>query len=422
MNFAILTILVLLLMMAFFSGMEIAYVTSNKLKLEIDKKNSPGFIGKILERITSNPESFITTMLVGNNVVLVIYGIIAGELINRLLQQKIHLNTWQSALAETVISSLVILILAEFIPKIVFQLYANRFLKIFAIPTYIIYLILRPVSWTVIHLSNGLLKLINKDYASASETSISKSEIQKYLDRHAEEQDTAEEEPELRMFSNALEFGNVKVREIMVPRTEIVAVDVNTPIDEVRKIFNESGHSKIIAYKDNIDNIAGYIHFYDLFKQPGNLRQIIRKVIMVPETENIADLLKEMTRRKKSIAVVFEEYGGTAGIVTIEDILENLFGEIEDETDKENGTNKQLDDKTYLFSARKNIDEINDQYRLKIPESEDFESLGGYVLELFGRIPKPGESVEDERFRYTVTKASDKHIEEIKVEKKEKRD
>ncbi len=414
------TILFLLLMSAFFSGMEIAYVTSNKLKLEIEK-NKKTFTGKLLHRITRNPEAFITTMLVGNNVVLVIYGIYTGDVLTRWIENRFgNLSEIQSLLLETFLSGLIILILAEFIPKIVFQIYSNTALKIFALPTYFIYQLLRPLSKAIIKISNAIVKIFDKNRSSSSETSLTKSELRKYLSRHMEGQNTdTETEPELQIFSNALNFGNVRARDIMVPRTEIVAIDLNdSNLQELEKLFKESGHSKIIAYEDNIDNIAGYIHFFDLFKKPKNIRQILRKIIMVPETEPVSDLLKKMIRKKKSIAVVFEEYGGTAGIVTLEDIMESLFGEIEDEHDPENNEEKQIDENTFIFSAKKNINEINDKYKLKLPEDADFESLGGYVLELFGRIPEPGETVEDEHFRYTVTKATDKNIEEIQVERK----
>ncbi len=420
MSWVIVSILALLLMSAFFSGMEIAYVTSNKLKLEIEK-NKNTFTGKLLYRITRNPEAFITTMLVGNNVVLVIYGIYTGDVLTRWIENRFgNLTEMQSLILETFLSGLIILILAEFIPKIVFQIYANKALQWFVIPTFIIYQLLRPLSKGIIGISNAIVKLFEKNGGSSSETSLTKSELRKYLSRHMEKQSPDNEtEPELQIFSNALNFGNVRVRDIMVPRTEIVAIDINEDnLDRLEKLFKESGHSKIIAYEDNIDNVAGYIHFFDLFKKPRNLRQILRKIIMVPETESVNDLLKEMIRKKKSIAVAFEEYGGTAGIVTLEDIMESLFGEIEDEHDSEDVKEKQIDEKTFIFSAKKNINEINDKYKLKLPENAGFESLGGYVLELFGRIPKPGETTEDEHFHYTVTKASDKNIEEIRIKRK----
>jgi len=417
MSWVWITVLFLLLMSAFFSGMEIAYVTSNKLKLELDKKQDT-FTAKLLRKITESPGDFITTMLVGNNIALVLYGIYSAKIItDYLLRFYPDISPWLSLIIQSILSGLIILILAEFIPKIIFQLYANRALRFFALPVYIVYMIFRPISWVVIKISNFLIGLFFKDKANISQISLTKTEMHKYLSQqiHDTTEDTENDEAEIKIFSNVLKFGEVKAREIMVPRTDIVAVDINEPIDEAKEKFLRSGHSKIIAYDDTIDNIKGYIHFFDLFKKPKNIKQILRKAIMVPETMPVDELLKKMTASKKSMAVVFGEYGGTAGIITMEDIMEKIFGEIEDEHDKDEPLNKQLDEDTYVFSAKMDVTEINDKYRLHIPEKDDYESLGGYVLELAGRIPKTGEKVSDGTYEYEILEATDTQIEKIKV-------
>ncbi len=424
MNLIWITILFLIVMSAFFSGMEIAYVTSNKLKLELDKKRN-NFTAKLLRKITESPGDFITTMLVGNNIALVLYGIYSAKIITGyLLEFHPGISPWMSLAVQSLLSGIVILLLAEFIPKIIFQLYANTSLRVFALPIYIVYMIFRPVSWVVMKISNALINMFFKGKAGLSQISLTKTELHKYLSRQIHNSNVNEEdtESEIQIFSNALKFADVKAREIMVPRTSIVGIDIDESPESLKKVFLESGHSKIIAYDGSIDQIKGYFHFFDLFKKPKKLKQILRKVIMVPETMPIDELLKKMTASKKSIAVVFGEYGGTAGIITLEDIMEKIFGEIEDEHDKDEPLNKKLDENTYLFSAMTDIDFINNKFHLQLPENKDFETLGGYVLELFGRIPEPGEKTQDDEFEYVVTRASDKQIEEIKVIRKNRAD
>ena len=413
------TLIFLLLMSAFFSGMEIAYVTANKLKLELDKKKD-NFTAKILRIITKNPAEFITTMLVGNNIALVIYGIYSARVITEYLDRYFPaMSEFESLIIQSLLSGIIILILAEFLPKILFQLYANTSLRLFALPTLIVFYIFRPVSWLVIKLSDLLIGLFTGEKQSGYAASLSKAELRKYIDKQLNANTPSETETEMQILSNALEFSDVKAREIMVPRTKLVAVDIHTDPRELIPVFRQSGHSKILAYEDTIDNIKGYIHFFDLFKNPKNLKEILRSVLRVPESMAIDDLLKKMNNSKKSMAVVFEEYGGTAGLVTLEDIMEKIFGEIEDEHDRDETVEEQLDENTYLFSAEMDIDEINQKYKLNLPRHEDFESLGGYVLELFGRIPRTGETVKDENYRYIVTKADHNRIEEIKVQRLE---
>ncbi|NPA43306.1 MAG: HlyC/CorC family transporter [Chlorobi bacterium] len=416
------TIAFLLLMSAFFSGMEIAYVTSNKLKLELDKKQD-NLTGKLLRKITESPGDFITTMLVGNNIALVLYGIYTAKIITDYIERFYpHMSPWMSLLVQSVLSGIVILILAEFIPKIIFQLYPNRSLRLFALPVYVVYMIFRPISWVVIKISNFLIRLFSKDKTNLSQISLTKTEMYKYLSQHVQTGDEEEDASEIKIFSNALKFGEVKAREIMVPRTDIVAVDIHESPEKLREAFLRSGHSKIIAYEDHIDNVLGYVHFFDLFKKPAHIRQILRKAIMVPETMPVEELLKKMTASKKSMAVVFGEYGGTAGIITLEDIMEKIFGDIEDEHDRDEPLNKRIDKDTYLFSAKMDITDINEKYNLRLPEKEDYESLGGYILELAGKIPEEGETVQDDQYVYKIVKANDKQIEEVEVRRLEDAD
>ncbi len=420
MEYQILIILIFLLLSAFFSGMEIAFVSSDRIRLELDKKEK-GLTGKILRKLTQSPSDFITTMLVGNNVALVVYGLFMGDLVTELLLKHVgKLNSFNELLIQTVVTTLVILFTAEFLPKVVFQLYSNKLLKFFAVPAYIIYLLFWPVTRFILWISNLILKLIFKTENDEVQQAISKMELGKFISEQLK--DNKEEDEtynELKILNNALDFADVKAREIMVPRIEIEALDVDTSIEDLRDKFIETGMSKIIIYKDNIDNIIGYVHSFDMFKNPKNIKEVLREVLFVPETIPINDLLNEMTKKKKNIAIVLDEYGGTSGLITLEDIIEEIFGEIEDEHDKNELFEKQLDKNTFILSGRHEIEDLNEKYNLDIPKDESYETIGGYILDKIGEIPEEGDEFGIDHFHIKINKTSPNQILKVILTKKD---
>ncbi len=416
----LLIILSLLLLSAFFSGMEIAFVSADRVQLALDKKN-PGMTGKILEKLAQKPSDFITTMLVGNNVALVIYGFFMGDIIIKYLHRFWpNISNFNELLLQTIISTLIILFTAEFLPKVIFQLYANKLLRLFALPAYIIYVIFWPVTQFILKISNGILKIIFKTQATDVQEAVTKVELAKFISQKLEnaEKQSGETDPELEILNNALDFVDVKAREIMVPRTEIVAIEDTADIADLKQKFIDSGLSKIIVYKNNIDDIKGYVHSFELFQNPKRIKSIIRDVLFVPETISIHELLKKMTQTKKNIAIVLDEYGGTSGLITLEDIIEEIFGEIEDEHDKNDLFEKQIDENTYILSGRHEIEDLNKKYHLAIPEDENYETLGGYILSKIGEIPEENDTFDiDDRFHIKINKANQKQIQKVVLKK-----
>ena len=420
MEVELIIIFILLLLSAFFSGMEIAFVSADRVQLAIDKKDESLF-AFALNQITKKPSDFITTMLVGNNVALVIYGYFMGDLITEYLTAHFPgLNNFNELLIKTLISTLVILFTAEFLPKVIFQLYSNKLLRLFAIPAYIIYIIFWPVTQFILWISNLILKYFFKTKTDDVQDAFSKVELSKFISQQLEKAGNNDDdaENELEILNNAMEFTDEKARGIMVPRTEIVAIEDTASIDELKEKFIDSGLSKIIVYNDNIDNITGYVHSYEMFKKPKNIRAILKKVLFVPETISINDLLKLMTKKKKNIAIVLDEYGGTSGLITLEDIIEELFGEIEDEHDKNELFEKQIDENTYILSGRHEIEDLNKKYNLDIPESDAYETLGGYILDHIGEIPEENEEFDiDDKFHIKINKANQKQIQKVVLKK-----
>jgi CBS domain containing-hemolysin-like protein len=359
--------------------MEIAFIASNKLYIELEKKEG-GLIGLLLEKLTKNPSKFITSMLVGNNISLVVYGYFMGALIMEFLRPFV-LNNFLIFLMQTVVSTLIILITAEFIPKAIFRVYANETLKYFALPAYIFYLIFYVFSQFIMSLSNIVLKVLFKMKLDEQQMVFSNAELGHFINEQLESANEAKEiDSEIQIFQNALEFQNVKAREVMIPRTEIVAVEVSESIDVLKNVFIETGLSKILVFKENLDEIIGYVHSFELFKNPKNLRSILLPVEFVPETMMINDILNNLIMKRKSMAIVIDEYGGTSGIITIEDIIEELFGEIEDEHDSSELLEEQINDKTFNFSGRLEVDYLNETYNLQLPEDEAYETLGGLII------------------------------------------
>ncbi|WP_010522072.1 hemolysin family protein [Aquimarina agarivorans] len=406
-----------LILSAFFSGMEIAYVSANKIHLEIEKKQLT-FSSKILNKLTKKPSQFIASMLVGNNIVLVIYGILMGELlINWLAVNFEGISSGVSLFFQTLLSTLIILFTAEFLPKVFFQIYANKLVKVMAFPAYLFYWLFTPISWVVMGVSNVILKYFFKTEGDQKSLSFSKTEIGDYINQQVGAGSNEEElDSEIQIFQNALEFSDVRAREVMVPRTEMVSVDRRQSIAEVVKLIQATGLSKILVYNATIDDIIGYVHAFELFKKPKSLRAIIRPVVFVPETMYIKDVLNSLTKKRKGLAVVVDEYGGTSGLVTVEDIIEELFGEIEDEHDSVKLIEEQISDKQYIFSARIEVDYINETYNLNIPVSESYETLGGYIVNFTEEIPKPNEVIVIEHFQITIIETLENKIILTKLE------
>lgn len=407
---SIVIILTTLVLSAFFSGFEIAYVSSNKVHIEILKKQE-GLIANILTRLTYRPSKLLATMLVGNNVALVVYGFEMGKVMTLLLPPF-----FQNVLWHTIISTLIILITAEFMPKVFFQIYANQLLKLFAIPAYFFYLLFYPFSSFIIWISDFVLRVFFKTKGDYVPLSFTKVELVDYISEQMGNAPKKEEvDAEVQMFQNALEFSGVKAREIMIPRTEIVAVDLNETIENLIATFVSSGFSKILIYNENIDDIVGYVHSFDMFKKPKTIKEVLIPIVTIPETIQINEVLNLLMRKRKSMAVVLDEYGGTSGIVTLEDIVEELFGEIEDEHDKDKFIEEKISDDEYLFSARLEVDYINETYHLNLPESEEYETLSGLILLHTEEIPTQGETISLPPFVFSIEACSQTRIETVRV-------
>lgn len=422
MAYDLIIILCSLLLSAFFSGMEIAYVSANKIHVEIEKKQND-FLARILTRLTRKPSKFIATMLVGNNIALVVYGFFMGDLLVDLIN-SMHLKNAileylfvdLSLLTQTVISTLIILLTAEFLPKVFFQIYANTLLKLFALPAYLFYVLFSFISSFVIWISDFVLKRFFKTEGDEVQLAFTKVELGNYINEQMEKvEEDQEVDTEIQIFQNALEFSEVKSREVMIPRTEIVAVDLNTEPRELVQTFTATGLSKILVYKENIDDIIGYIHSFELFKKPPNLKSILLPVVFVPETMLVKDVLNILIKKRKSIAVVIDEYGGTSGMMTVEDIVEELFGEIEDEHDPVVLIEEKLEDDKYLFSARLEVDYINETYKLNIPIGENYETLGGYILDHTEEIPPKDGIVQIDDFSFHIKEVSNTKIELVEM-------
>jgi CBS domain containing-hemolysin-like protein len=411
-----LVILICLILSAFFSGMEIAFVSANRIYLEIEKQQN-GFNAKVLNFITKNPSRFIATMLVGNNISLVIYGIFMGDRILQLLFLEILLggaNSIQIVFIQTVISTIIILLTAEFLPKVFFQQFSNVLMKLLAFPTAFFYALFSPITSMIIMLSDFILIKFFKTQGDQVQLTFSKIELGNYIEEQLEStKDIDSVDSEIQIFQNALDFSEVKVREAMVPRTEIVATEITASLSVIRKLFTTSGLSKIPVFENSIDDILGYIHAFEMFKKPTDLKKILLPVAFVPESMKISEVLKLLTKQRKSIAVVLDEYGGTSGIITVEDIIEELFGEIEDEHDHIALIEKQIDENTYEFSARLEVDYINLNYDLNLPEKEFYETLGGLIVYLKEEIPTSGSLIKIDNYEFKIKEVSLTKIERV---------
>lgn len=408
----ILVIFIMLVLSAFFSGMEIAYVSSNKIHIELEKRQND-FIGKVLRQLTAKPSKFIITMLVGNSISLVIYGFAMETLMSDLLTQAFPQFTaaLNNLLTQTVVTTFVILVTAEFLPKVFFQIYANELLKFFALPAYLFYLFFSPVSWFCIQISDFILKTFFKSDGDELRLSFSKLELNNYISEQMESVQQQEDlDTEIQIFQNALDFGGLKAREIMVPRTEMISMRQDADINDLNKKFVATGLSKILIHEETIDDIIGYVHSFDLFKSPESIEKVKRNVINVPETMLAKDVLSLLIKRHKSIAIVLDEYGGTSGLITVEDIIEELFGEIEDEHDSDLLIDQQINETEFKLSARLEVDQINENYKLDLPESDQYETLGGLIVNETAGIPEVGEIVVIQGYSFKILEKSDNKI------------
>ncbi|GAK92994.1 hemolysins and related proteins containing CBS domains [Nonlabens ulvanivorans] len=414
---AVLIIFTMLVLSAFFSGMEIAYVSSNKIHIELEKRQED-FIGRVLRNLTAHPSKFIISMLIGNSIALVVYGLYMGDLVTQeLIIPHLELTESLQLVVQTIISTLVILLTAEFLPKVFFQIYSNELLKFFALPAYIFYLLFTPISWICIKISDFFLRIFFKSNGDNIQLSFSKIELGNYITEQMESaQEQDEVDTEIQIFQNALDFSAVKAREVMVPRTEMISVQQDIDIKELNKKFVNTGLSKILIHQETIDDITGYVHSFDLFKSPEDLNSIVRSVINVPETMLAKDVLNLLMKRRKSIAIVLDEYGGTSGLITVEDIVEELFGEIEDEHDSDTLIDTQISDKEFKFSARLEVDTINENYKLDLPENEQYETLGGLIVFETEGIPTEGDIVTIEQYKFTILETSNNKIDLVELE------
>ena len=412
MEINIIIILISILLSAFFSGMEMAFVTANKMYIELEKKKET-FLAKILQKLTENPSKFLTTMLVGNNIALVIYGYFMGELLMPYLKPYMA-SDFLILLIQTLISTLIILITAEFLPKAIFRIYANEFLKIFTLPSYLFLLLFYVISMFITFISDFILRVFFNAKEDNVQLAFTKAELGHFIIEQLETVKEDEEvDSEIQIFQNALEFHNVKAREAMIPRTDIIAIDVNDSIKNLKAAFVETGLSKIIVYNDSLDDIIGYVHVFELFKNPNSIRSILLPIEIVPETMMINDILNDLTKKQKSIAIVLDEYGGTSGLITIEDIIEELFGDIEDEHDSTILLENKINDREFEFSARLEVDYINETYNLSLHEDDAYETLGGLIVDSIENIPPQGEIIEIGNFQFTITEVSSSKIENV---------
>ena len=408
-------ILICLLLSAFFSGMEIAFLTSNKLRIEIDKSKK-GVTQALIDLFISHSGMYITTLLVGNNVVMVIYGIFMSDLLVKQFE-FLHLSIGVELFVETLVSTLIILVFAEFLPKTVFRLRSNLFLKLFSVPVFLFYLLFFPLSYFSVWLGGWLLRIFTGRKLGHKEPNraFGKVDLNNLIEEGEVNARQEEEMHEIKLFRNALDFSEVKLRECIVPRPDVVALSIDSSIEELTQLFIDTGLSRILIYKESIDDIIGYVHISTLFKDPPTIAKALSRVLIVPETMSAQGLLNLFIRDQKSVAVVVDEFGITAGIVTIEDIMEEIFGEIEDEHDHLNLKEVMISEQEYIFSGRLEVDYLNEKYHLDLEEREEYETLAGLVLYFNQSIPQEGETIVVNNLTFKILSVKNARIEEIKV-------
>lgn len=409
------SLLIAMVFSAFFSGMEIAFVSVDKLRFELERKG--GVSSRIFSLFFKNPNNFISTMLVGNNIALVIYGILMAQIIGANLLSDFISNHFVMVLIQTVISTLVILVTGEFLPKTLFKINPNLVLNVCAVPLFICYIVLYPISKFASGVSYLFLRLFGvKVTRDASAKAFTKIDLDYFVQSSIDNADSRVElDAEVKIFQNALDFSNVKTRDCIVPRTEVVSVDLNSSLEELKDRFIESGISKIIVYDGNIDNVVGYIHSSEMFRNPKDWRDNVKEVPVVPETMAAHKLMKLFMLQKKTIAVVVDEFGGTSGIVSLEDLVEEIFGDIEDEHDNSSYICKQINENEYILSARLEIEKVNETFGLELPDSDDYLTVGGLILHQHQRFPILHEVVSVEHYQFKIIKATVTKIELVRL-------
>ncbi|MEX1000830.1 MAG: hemolysin family protein [Crocinitomicaceae bacterium] len=413
----VLIIIITLFCSAFFSGMEIAFVSANRLKIELDKQQGR-FTGRILSYFVKHSPNFISTMLLGNNASLVIYGIFMAFVLEPAFLQ-ITTSKVLILLLQTICSTLIVLITAEFLPKALFRINPNRSLRYGTVPLMICYGVFYIPTIFTMWISKFFLRLMKVDI-SASEQAFTKVDLDHYVrDLNERMEEQAEMENEIQILQNALEFSSIKARDCMIPRTEIIALSIEDEVQTLKETFITHGLSKVIIYRDSIDNAIGYVHAHELLSKPDSIKQVLLPVFIVPEAILVKDLLEQFTKQKRSIAVVVDEFGGTSGIITVEDIIEEIFGEIEDEHDVEEDIEQKIDEDTYLFSGRMEIDYLQDEYEIPIEESSEYETIAGFIINRLEEIPKANTIMETEALVITVVEVSDSKIDLVKVKIKD---
>ena len=407
------TAIISLLFSAFFSGIEIAFISANKLQFELDKSKRK-FTSNLISFFGKNESDFITTMLVGNNIALVVYGIAMTQILSP--QLKIFFDSdFILLFLQTIIATFIVLVTAEFFPKAIFRIFPNQILIFFALPIFLLFIFLRPVAILMFNVANFLLKYLFQQTIAEDKQVFGKTDLDDFLRNRRSSERVDDTRVEVEMLKNVLDLSEKGVRECMVPRTDIVAVDILSSIDDIKQIFIETKLSKLLVFKGSIDNVIGYIHSYDLFKIPKNLKSVLLPLPFVPESMNAMELLNQFIENNKGVALVLDEFGGTAGMITIEDVTEEIVGEIVDEHDDDELVNQQLDEKTFIFSGRSYVEDINKEYNLKLTESDEYETISGLLLDYLECIPEKDNVVSIGDYHFTITNVNETTINEVKL-------
>ena len=402
-----------LLFSAFFSGVEIAFISANKLKLELDK-NTGKFPANIITYFSKNESDFITTMLVGNNIALVVYGIVMTQILTPQITDYFN-SDFALLMVQTIITTLIVLVTAEFLPKAIFRIYPNQILRIFSIPIWLFFVFFRPVALLMLFLSKLVLKYLLGQKMEDGKQVFGKTDLDEYLSNVKSAEGVEDSRVEVEMLQNVLDLTDKKLRECMIPRTKLVAMDISSPINEIKNRFIATKLSKILIFKDNIDKVIGYIHSSDLFRNPQNVRSILLPIPFVPESMSVMQLLNQFIESNKGVALVVDEFGGTSGMLTIEDVTEEIVGEIVDEHDVEEITDKKLAKNKYQLFAGLDIEFVNKKYNLTLPESNEYETIAGLILDHLEEIPQKNDVIKLEEFQFTIIKVNDTAIQEVQL-------
>lgn len=402
-----------LLFSAFFSGVEIAFISANKLKLELDK-NTGKFPANIITYFSKNESDFITTMLVGNNIALVVYGIVMTQILTPQITDYLN-SDFALLFVQTIITTLIVLVTAEFLPKAIFRIYPNQILRIFSIPIWLFFVFFRPVALLMLFLSKLVLKYLLGQKMEDGKQVFGKTDLDEYLSNVKSAEGVEDSRVEVEMLQNVLDLTDKKLRECMIPRTKLVAMDISSPINEIKNRFIATKLSKILIFKGNIDKVIGYIHSSDLFRNPQNVRSILLPIPFVPESMSVMQLLNQFIDSNKGVTLVVDEFGGTSGMLTIEDVTEEIVGEIVDEHDVEEITDKKLAKNKYLLFAGLDIELVNKKYNLTLPESNEYETIAGLILDHLEEIPQKNDVIKLEEFQFTIIKVNDTAIQEVQL-------